>query len=97
MTARGSSGSVAPAGSRPPFRIVIAITLTGIGLAGGRGAIVASFVGVNRLGQTVGPVVAGAGLGTVGSHGVFLGGAVLAALMAAAFPFVRFRSTGTWR
>ncbi len=58
-----------------------------------RGAIVASFVGVSRLGQTVGPVAAGAGLAAFGSEAVFLMGAGLALAMAVGYPFVRARST----
>ena len=57
-----------------------------------RGAIVASFVGVSRLGQTVGPVAAGAGLAVATSESVFLVGAGLALAMAAAYPVVRARS-----
>jgi predicted MFS family arabinose efflux permease len=49
--------------------------------ASSRGAVVASFIGVTRLGQTVGPVLAGAGLAAVGSEAVFLTGAVLAVAM----------------
>jgi MFS family permease len=60
--------------------------------ASSRGAIVASFVGVNRLGQTVGPVAAGAGLAAFGSEAVFLVGAVMAVAMAVGYPVVRARS-----
>ena len=60
--------------------------------ASSRGAIVATFVGVSRLGQTVGPVAAGAGLVAFGSAPVFLAGAVVAFGMAVAYPAVRGRS-----
>ena len=60
--------------------------------ASSRGAIVATFVGVSRLGQTVGPVAAAAGLAAVGSEPVFLAGAAMALAMAVAYPFVRARS-----
>ena len=60
--------------------------------ASSRGAIVATFVGVSRLGQTVGPVAAGAGLVAIGSGPVFLVGAVLATGLAIAYPVVRSRS-----
>jgi MFS family permease len=59
--------------------------------ASSRGAIVASFVGVNRLGQTVGPVAAGAGLAAFSSEAVFLVGAALALAMAVGYPIVRSR------
>jgi MFS family permease len=62
--------------------------------ASSRGAVVASFVGVTRLGQTVGPVVAAAGLVAFSSDAVFLVGAGLAVAMAAAFPIVRRLNTG---
>ena len=57
--------------------------------ASSRGAVVASFVGVTRLGQTVGPVLFAAGLGTFGSEPVFLLGAGLALGMGLAVPLVR--------
>jgi MFS family permease len=57
--------------------------------ASSRGAIVASFIGVTRLGQTVGPVVAAAGLAAVGSEPVFLAGAVLAVGMGLSVPLLR--------
>ena len=57
-----------------------------------RGAIVATFVGVSRLGQTVGPVAAGAGLVAFGSAPMFLAGAAMAAGLAIAYPLVRSRS-----
>jgi MFS family permease len=60
--------------------------------ASSRGAIVASFVGVNRLGQTVGPVAAGGGLAAFSSEAVFLFGALLALAMAVGYPLVRARS-----
>ena len=60
--------------------------------ASSRGAIVASFVGVTRLGQTVGPVAAGAGIVAFSSEAVFLVGALLALAMAVAYPIVRSRS-----
>ena len=60
--------------------------------ASSRGAVVASFVGVTRLGQTIGPVLFGAGLVTFGSEVIFLVGAALASVMALAYPlFVRLR------
>jgi MFS transporter, ACDE family, multidrug resistance protein len=46
-----------------------------------RGAVVALFVSGARLGQTVGPVVAGVGLATVGAPAVFAAGAAVSALM----------------
>ena len=61
--------------------------------ASSRGAIVATFVGVSRLGQTVGPVAAGAGLVAFGSAPVFLVGAVVATGMAVAYPAVRARTS----
>ena len=57
--------------------------------ASSRGAVVASFVGVTRLGQTVGPVLFGAGLVTLGSEPIFLIGAALALAMAVSFPLFR--------
>ena len=60
--------------------------------ASSRGAIVATFVGVSRLGQTVGPVAAAAGVVAFGSEPVFLAGAIAAAGMALAYPAVRARS-----
>ncbi|HVF32283.1 MAG TPA: MFS transporter, partial [Acidimicrobiales bacterium] len=60
--------------------------------ASSRGAIVATFVGVSRLGQTVGPIAAGAGLVAFGSEPVFLAGAAVASAMALAYPTVRARS-----
>lgn len=57
--------------------------------ASSRGAVVASFVGVTRLGQTIGPVVFGAGLAAFGSEAIFLAGAVLAVGMTASFPLFR--------
>ena len=57
--------------------------------ASSRGAVVASFVGVTRLGQTVGPVLFGAGLATLGSEPIFLIGAALALAMAVSFPLFR--------
>jgi len=57
--------------------------------ASSRGAVVASFVGVTRLGQTIGPVVFGAGLAAVGSEALFLAGAALAVGMTASFPLFR--------
>ena len=60
-----------------------------------RGAIVASFVGVSRLGQTVGPVMAGAGLVAFGSEAVFLVGAALALAMALGYRVVRSRSSSS--
>jgi MFS transporter, ACDE family, multidrug resistance protein len=57
--------------------------------ASSRGAVVASFVGVTRLGQTAGPVLFGAGLAGLGSEAVFLLAAVLAVGMAAAAPALR--------
>ena len=59
--------------------------------ASSRGAIVASFVGVSRLGQTVGPVAAGAGLAAFGSEPVFLAGAALSLAMAVGYRVVRAR------
>lgn len=50
-----------------------------------RGLVVASFVSAARLGQTVGPVAAGAVAGSVGAQGTFLlGTATVLTLMAAA-------------
>jgi MFS family permease len=57
--------------------------------ASSRGAVVASFVGVTRLGQTAGPVAFGAGLATFGSEPMFLVAAGLALAMALAFPVLR--------
>ncbi len=57
--------------------------------ASSRGAVVASFVGVTRLGQTVGPVAFASGLGAVGATPVFAVGAALALGMACAFPLAR--------
>ena len=54
-----------------------------------RGAIVASFVGVSRLGQTVGPVLAGVGLAAFGSDAVFGVAAVLALGLAVGYPLAR--------
>ena len=51
---------------------------------GSRGAVVATWVGFARAGQTAGPVLAGAGLGTVGPRGTFGFGAGLAAFLAVA-------------
>ena len=60
--------------------------------ASSRGAIVATFVGVSRLGQTVGPVASAAALVAFGAAPVFLVGGALAAAMAAGYPVVRARS-----
>ena len=57
--------------------------------ASSRGAVVASFVGVTRLGQTIGPVLFGAGLAAYGSEPIFLVGAALALGMAASYPLFR--------
>lgn len=57
--------------------------------ASSRGAVVATFVGVTRLGQTLGPIAAAAGVAAFDSEPVFLAGAALAALMAATYPIVR--------
>jgi MFS transporter, ACDE family, multidrug resistance protein len=46
-----------------------------------RGTIVALFVSAARLGQTLGPVGAGASLGVVGSQGTFAAGAAISALL----------------
>ena len=61
--------------------------------ASSRGAIVASFVGVTRLGQTAGPIAAGAAVASFGSEPVFLVGAAVAVSMALAYPLVRAGST----
>ncbi len=57
--------------------------------ASSRGAVVATFVGVTRLGQTVGPVAAGVGLARFDSRPIFFVGAALAVLLAVGYPFVR--------
>ena len=57
--------------------------------ASSRGSIVATFVGVSRLGQTVGPVAAGASLAAFGSEPAFLVGAALALALAVGYPVVR--------
>ena len=51
---------------------------------GSRGAVVASWVGFARAGQTAGPVLAGAGLSSIGARASFAAGAVVALLLAAA-------------
>jgi hypothetical protein len=51
--------------------------------------VVASFVGVTRLGQTIGPVAFGAGLAAFGSEAIFLAGAALAVGMTASYPLFR--------
>jgi MFS family permease len=61
--------------------------------ASSRGAIVASFVGVSRLGQTIGPVLAGAGIVALGSELVFLVGAGGALAMALGSAAIRVRSS----
>ncbi|MBW3602185.1 MAG: MFS transporter, partial [Actinobacteria bacterium] len=48
-----------------------------------RGTVVASFVGASRLGQTAGPLVAGAGLAAVGAPATFAAGAGVAAALGA--------------
>lgn len=53
---------------------------------GSRGAVVATWVGFARAGQTAGPVLAGAGLGAVGPRGTFGFGAALAAALAVFHP-----------
>lgn len=53
----------------------------GIAPASSRGTVVAVWVGAARLGQTVGPLVAGAASGAVGAPTTFAGGALVAALI----------------
>jgi MFS family permease len=62
--------------------------------ASSRGAVVATFIGVNRLGQTVGPVVAGAGLAAFGTKPVFAAGAALAVAMGVTVPLLGWRGAG---
>ncbi|MDP9386515.1 MAG: MFS transporter [Actinomycetota bacterium] len=47
-----------------------------------RAALVATWVGFARAGQTAGPILAGVGLGTVGARGSLAAGATLAGLLA---------------
>ena len=65
--------------------------VSGVPPQSSRGAVVALFVGVTRLGQTVGPVGSGAALSVVSATTVFWVGAVASALLAAGQPFVRGR------
>ncbi len=51
---------------------------------GQRGAVVATWVGFARLGQTLGPLVAGFGLGAFGSGTTLVAGSALAVVMAIA-------------
>lgn len=57
--------------------------------ASSRGAVVATFVGVTRLGQTVGPVAAAAGLARFDTTPIFYVGAALAVVLALAYPLAR--------
>ena len=52
-----------------------------------RGAVVATWVGFARLGQTIGPLLAGAVLSASGAPAVFVAGAVASALAAIIFIF----------
>lgn len=52
-----------------------------------RGAVVATWVGFARLGQTIGPLLAGAMLSASGAPAVFVAGAVASALAAVIFVF----------
>ncbi len=52
-----------------------------------RGAVVATWVGFARLGQTIGPLLAGLLLSSSGAPAVFLAGAIASALAAAIFIF----------
>jgi MFS family permease len=57
--------------------------------ASSRGAVVATFVGVTRLGQTVGPIAFAAALSRSDSGPVFLAGAAIALVMALLVPLAR--------
>jgi MFS family permease len=54
-----------------------------------RGAVVAAWVGSARLGQTIGPLLAGAAVTLVGTGGTFVAGAALALALVAAQLVVR--------
>lgn len=56
---------------------------TSAGPVTSRGTVVASFVGASRLGQTVGPLAAGAGLAAAGAPATFAAGAGIAAALGA--------------
>lgn len=53
-----------------------------------RGAVVATWMSFARTGQTVGPVLGGAGLATIGARATFAAGAIVAALTSAAPRFL---------
>jgi MFS family permease len=48
-----------------------------------RGAVVAAWVGAARLGQTIGPLIAGVGIGLVGTGSTLVIGSVVAAVILA--------------
>jgi MFS transporter, ACDE family, multidrug resistance protein len=58
-----------------------------------RGAVLSLQVSAIRSGQTVGPLIAGAGIAVIGTSGTFLAGGVLAALVVALTLMVRLGGT----
>lgn len=65
--------------------------VAGVPPASSRGAVVAMFVGVTRLGQTAGPIAGGAALEVMPAKAVFGIGAAAGALLAAGQPLLRGR------
>ena len=65
--------------------------VSGVPPASSRGSVVAVFVGVTRLGQTVGPIAAGLALESAGAGGLFIAGAIASILLAVLQPLVAGR------
>ena len=68
--------------------------VAGVPPASSRGAVVAAFVGVTRLGQTVGPIAMGFAVERTAAANLFLGGAAVSLMLAIVQPLAVSRLKG---